>query len=291
MVQQKIALVGAQALVLQGGGHEAAEGLHLLRPPGRVALGQSLEAAAGLPSQQGQVGEGPVGPLVVGPVPPVEEKNGPLGVVHELPQGPKGGHPVPPAEAAGVVVLPRLGHEGAAGGELLPPDLLGVVGQQGRPEGGEGAGAVPEDGAVGAHGEGLIGEEEPLPVPLGRPVQAQKAAVEGGLLQHAHPPGAQRVLPQPGIAQEGPGQGVVGRPEVLSPAVQVVPGQPDAEAGPPVVVPGEGVVVAQALGALPHQSHGGPFHGLGAGGGQGGLPHLQPVAPGQLQALHPPFLC
>ena len=36
-------------------------------------------------------------------------------------------------------------------GELLPPDLLGVVGQQGRPEGGEGAGAVPEDGA----GQGL----------------------------------------------------------------------------------------------------------------------------------------
>ena len=65
-------------------------------------------------------------------------------------QGMKGSQPIPSLQGAGKVVLTRLGRLGATGGDLLPPEIFGVEGQECLPKPAELAATVVEDRAVGA---------------------------------------------------------------------------------------------------------------------------------------------
>ena len=62
--------------------------------------------------------------------------------------------------------------------------------------------------------------------------------------------------------------------------------QPDAEAGPPIVVSGEVVIKAEALGPLARQAHRRPLQRLRQPRLERGQSRALPVSPGQCEAVH-----
>ena len=154
-------------------------------------------------------------------------------------------------EAAGIIVLPGLGHGDQLGGQALFPHILRHAGEDLLPDGGEAALIIPPDLAVAGLRQSVAGQVKPGLPALRRAGAAGVTAVK--IADAAYPP----VLLRQGAARSGAGfQLPVGpaQRQADDPVRLII--HPEAEAGFKVVVGGDGVVKAEALGAVARQAHG-----------------------------------
>ena len=190
-----------------------------------------------------------------------------------------------PRKTARQVVLARLCHLHAARGHFFQMQVTGKIVQQGRAPSTEAIGPVEKNFAIGAGGQSPFLHAQPV-TPVGRRrVPAGEAGVK---IFHGHgscPPHAPLRRHATGKTLEGPGQQAQDVFQPLPVPGQVFPRKPDTEARPPVVIPGRGIVEAQAFRALPCQAHGAQGQDVAHLFLQQGQAGLE-IAPGKFQSLH-----
>jgi len=145
-------------------------------------------------------------------------------------------------------------------GDLAQPDILGVVGEERLPPAGELAQGVMEHLPIGAGGQRVLRNPEPLGDRRRYVGETGEPREEGARPRCPHAPFFTRAGEPRPTSHEGRRELCVRPLELPSDRLEILIGQPHAERRPPVVVPGQLVVETETLRAGSHETKGDPIH-------------------------------